>query len=132
MKKTTTKKTTRVSKVGIIKPFADGEMTNSVFFGMIRSALRNKSRFFPSVKICRERAKVPYNGPNRRQKWLYRCEICGQLRDSKITNVHHKIECGSLTSFEDLAGFTQRLFCSSEDLILICNDCHDKIHNKNQ
>lgn len=119
----------KVKKV-VEKPFGDGTLTNSAFFGMIRSALRQKSRFFITIKNCRERARIPYNGSNKRKKWLYKCEECGNLFDAKDTVVHHKIECGGLTSFEDLAGFTQRLFCDSENLALICNECHIKIHNK--
>ena len=114
------------------KPFADGSLSNAAFFGMIRSALRNKSRFFPSIKACRERAKHPYKGENKRQKWVYECEMCHNLKDAKYTCVHHLEGAGALSSFEDLPGFTERLFCNSDKLILLCNDCHDKIHGKNQ
>lgn len=114
------------------KPFADGTLSNSQFFGMIRSALRQKSRFFYSVKVARERARIPYIGPSKRDKWRYKCEVCGDIFPAKQTCVHHAIECGSLTSFEDLPEFTRRLFCSSDDLMLICNDCHNSIHGKNQ
>lgn len=112
------------------KPFADGSMTSSAFFSMIRSALRNKSRWFKSISVARERVKVPYVGANKKRKWMYRCEDCGQLFDIKAVNVHHKIECGELKSFNDLPGFVERLFCSSELLIVLCNNCHTKMHKK--
>ena len=129
MKKVRKIKKKRVVKRKIDKPFADGTLSNAAFFGMIRSALRQKSRFYYSVKVCRERARIPYIGPSKRDKWRYVCEICEGVFPLKFTQVHHKIECGSLSSFEDLAGFTKRLFCDSKDLILICKDCHKKTHS---
>ncbi len=114
----------------IEKPFADGTMSSSAFFGMIRAALRNKSRFFESVRICRERQKVAYTGSNKRRKWSYECEHCHKLFEAPMTTVHHRMECGSLNSFEDLPGFVSRLFCKSDDLILLCKDCHTKEHER--
>lgn len=131
-KKTTTKKTTRVPKQKVEKPFADGTMSNSAFFGMIRSALRNKSRFYYSIRVARERARVPYTGINKKRKWMYKCEVCNGLYSDKETNIHHRLECGTLASFEDLPGFVERLFCSSDGLMCVCDSCHDKIHGKNQ
>lgn len=114
----------------IQKPFADGTMTNSAFFSMLRSALRNKSRWFLSVNKARERVKVPYIGSNKKKKWVYKCEGCFKLFDAKSINVHHLQECGTLKSFEDLPEFTKRLFCNSDELICLCENCHNKIHNK--
>lgn len=114
----------------IERPFADGTVSNAAFFGMIRAALRNKSRWWKPISTCRDNAKIPYVGPNKRRKWMYKCESCGGIYDIKGVNVHHKIDCGSLNSFEDLPGFVKRLFCDSKDLILICNKCHDKEHKK--
>lgn len=41
----------------INKPFADGTMSSSAFFSMIRSCLRQKSRWWHSIKVCKEREK---------------------------------------------------------------------------
>jgi hypothetical protein len=125
------KKEKVVRKKRIIdKPFSDGTMSNAGFFSFIRSALRQKSRWFLPIKNCKERQKLPYIGTNKRRKWLYRCEGCLGLFDSKEVNVHHIIECGELNSFEDLPGFVKRLFCDSKDLKLVCSKCHDKEHGK--
>ena len=115
-------------KSTVVKPFADGTLSNSAFFGMIRAALRSKSRFWYPIKVCRERARIPYVGSNKRRKWLYKCENCSKIVEMENTVVHHTIECGSLSSFEDLPVFTQRLFCDSHLLRLLCTECHDKIH----
>lgn len=39
--------------------------------------------------------------------------------------VDHIVDCGSLTSWEDIQGFMQRLFCTKEGLQILCHDCHD-------
>jgi len=116
-------------RTNIERPFGDGNISNAAFFGMLRAALRNKSRFFPSVANCKERVKEPYIGTIKRRKWSYRCEDCHKLFDSKSIFVHHKIECGELNSFDDLPGFVKRLFCDSKDLTAICDLCHSKKHN---
>ncbi len=124
--------TRKIKKPRVLKekPFAEGTMTNAAFFGMLRAFLRSKSRFWPPIKICRDRAKEKYVGPNKRRKWSYKCESCKGLFDVKNVAVHHIVDCGSLKSFEDLTGFTKRLFVDSDKLVLLCNKCHDKIHNK--
>lgn len=130
-KKRTTKPIIRKPrKTSIEKPYSDGTMSKAMFFSMIRAALRQKSRWFLPVKNCRDRNKVPYVGTNKRRKWSYKCEECGLLFEGTETRVHHKIECGSLNCFEDVAGFAERLFCNSEHLKLVCNKCHDKEHKK--
>lgn len=111
------------------KEFADGTMTSAVFFSMIRAALRQKSRWFISIKNCRERAKIPYNGTNKRRKWSYICEKCKQEFEAKEIVVHHKIEAGQLNCFEDLPGFAERLFCNSDKLMCICKSCHNLEHH---
>jgi len=116
----------------IEKPFADGTMSNSQFFGMIRSCLRQKSRWWHSIKVCRDKCKIPYKGVNKRRKFSYICELCKGEFDAKNINIHHTIECGTLTCFEDIAGFAERLFCDSNLLQCICTKCHDGIHNKNK
>jgi len=113
----------------VIKPFADGTITSAAFFSSIRAALRNKSRWWPSIKLCKDNAREAYIGSNKRRKWSYKCENCNILFDAKEVVVHHKIECGSLNSFEDLPQFAKNLFCDSKDLALICKECHTKEHN---
>lgn len=130
------KKTRKVKKI-IEKPFADGSMSSSAFFGFIRSALRQKSRFFKSINNCRLNNRIPYIGPNKRRKWTYICQECGGHFDSKEVAVHHIIPAGTLTTFEDLPLFVKNLFCNSDKLKLVCNvskngkkSCHDLQHEK--
>lgn len=122
------KATKKAKKVD--KPFGDGTMTNSGFFGYIRSALRNRSRFFKPISNCRLRNRVKYTGSNKRRKWMYICEECKQQYDIKGVQVHHNPEVGSLKSFEDLPRFVEVLFCNSDKLRLLCTKCHDNHHHK--
>ena len=117
----------RARKV-VEKPFGDGTMSNSGFFGFIRSALRQKSRFFKSINNCRLNNRIPYKGPNKRRKWTYICQECKGEFDSKDVQVHHVIPVGTLTCFEDLPKFVENLFCNSDKLKLVCTKCHNKEH----
>ena len=121
-------KKTRSSNIP--KPFADGTMTNSAFFSMLRAMMRQKSRWWTPITVCKNRVKIPYAGTNKRKKWVYRCEDCGALKSADEIFVHHIHECGTLTSFEDIPGFAKRLFCNSDELVAICEKCHDIRHNK--
>lgn len=125
-------KKTKPPKKVVEKPFADHTMTNTAFFGFLRSALRQKSRYWYPITVCKLRAREKYGGPNKRRKWLYRCEECHQLFDIKEVASHHIEECGSLRSFEDLVEFVKRLFCDSDKLRLLCNNCHLKEHKKRE
>ena len=114
----------------IEKPFNENTMTNSAFFGMIRAVLRNKSRWWKPILAVKNAAKIPYKGPNKRRKFSYICGECKNEFDSKQVSVHHKIECGTLRTFDDIGPFCKRLFCEKKDLILLCKSCHTTSHTK--
>jgi len=131
------KKAVKTNKKAKIKPFADGTMSSVGFFGMIRSALRKRTMYWKPIATCRNRARIPYIGPNKLRKWTYVCEGCkGHFMGTEVA-VHHKIPAGTLTRFEDLADFVRNLFCDSDKLMLVCNisrngkkSCHDVEHEK--
>ena len=62
------KKTSRVPKTRNA-----GTMTESAFWSFIRSALRQKSRWWKPITECKMKARRPYKGPNKRQKFEYQC-----------------------------------------------------------
>ena len=45
-------------------------MTESAFWSFIRSALRQKSRWWKPISIAKQKAKRAYKGKNKRQKFL--------------------------------------------------------------
>lgn len=99
--------------------------TESAFWGMIRSALRQKSRWWQPVKECKLDARRPYTGANKRQKFEYQCAHCKNWFADKEVEVDHKIEAGSLRNGDDVKDFIERLFCEKDGLQILCKDkCH--------
>lgn len=103
-----------------------GTMTESAFWSFIRSALRQKSRWWKPITECKQKARRPYKGPNKRQKYEYQCNQCKNWFPEKKINVDHIVQAGSLNSAADLPGFVERLFCEQEGLQVLCEVCHDK------
>lgn len=50
--------------------------------------------------------------------------MCKGWFPDKNTSVDHVHPVGALSSFEDLPGFVERLFCSVEGLQVLCDECH--------
>lgn len=103
-----------------------GTMSESAFWGFIRSALRQKSRWWKPITECKAKARRAYTGPLKRQKYEYQCNSCGKWFPEKQINVDHIVGAGSLNCAEDLPGFVERLFCEQDNLQVLCTDCHDK------
>lgn len=122
LKKPVVKKATRTK---IARERNAGTMTNAMFWSFIRSALRNKSRWWKPITQCRMSARRPYNGPSKRQKFEYQCNQCKNWFPDKQIAVDHKIPAGALNSGDDLKGFVERLFCEEKDLQVLCSGCHD-------
>lgn len=108
-----------------------GTMTESQFFAMIRSALREKSRWWKPTGIARLKSRRLYKGPIKRQKYEYQCNHCKQWFPIKQTQVDHIIPAGRLSSFDDLGEFAKRLFVEEDGLQILCSKCHD-IKTKNE
>lgn len=105
-----------------------GTMTESMFWNWIRQLLRRKSMYWKPISNVRNKARIPYKGPNKRRKWSYVCSSCKKPHDGKSVSVHHVQECGTLSCAADLPRFVERLFCEEDGLILLCNKCHMKSH----
>lgn len=107
------------------KPRCDGTMTEPAFWSFIRSALRNKSRWWKPITTCKQKSKRAYKGPNRRQKFEYQCNECKEWFAEKNIQVDHKIPAGSLNCAQDLPGFVERLFVEVDGLQVLCFQCHN-------
>ena len=103
-----------------------GTMTESAFWGFIRSALRQKSRWWKPITECKAKARRAYTGPLKRQKYEYQCNSCKKWYPEKQINVDHICPAGSLNSAQDLPGFVERLFCEVDNLQVLCTECHDR------
>lgn len=117
-------KVTRKPKLA--RPYNNGTMTSSMFFSMIRSALRARSRWWKPIAECKKKAKRVYKGTNKRQKFEYQCNECKDWFPEKQVNVDHIIPAGTLTTLKDLPGFVERLFVEVDGLQVLCKSCHSK------
>ena len=121
-----TKKKRKSSKPRIVRTRNAGTMTESAFWSFIRSALRQKSRWWKPILQCKLEARRAYKGPNKRQKYENQCKSCERWFQEKKINVDHIIPAGSLNCAADLPGFVERLFCEKDNLQVLCADCHDE------
>jgi 5-methylcytosine-specific restriction endonuclease McrA len=108
------------------KPRASGTMTEAAFWSFIRSALRQKSRWWKPIQMVKLKARRKYSGPNKRQKYEYKCNKCKKWFPDKQINVDHICPAGSLNSAQDLPQFVERLFSEEDNLQVLCSTCHDK------
>ena len=114
-----------VKRSRVAKTRNSGTMSESAFWSFIRSALRQKSRWWKPISECKAKAKRPYKGPLKRQKFEYQCNECKGWFPEKQINVDHINPAGSLNNGSDLAGFIERLFCEIDNLQVLCATCHD-------
>lgn len=114
------------------KPFNAGTMTASAFFSFIRSALRQKSRWWKPITQAKLKARRAYKGVNKRRKWEYQCNKCKQWFDNTTVSVDHIRPVGTLTKFEDLPEFVKNLFCEADNLQVLCDKCHNKKTKKDK
>ena len=120
------KKTVKPRKNTALKTRNSGTLTESAFWSLIRSTLRQKSRWWKPIAQAKTKAKRTYKGPLKRQKFEYQCAECLQWFPDKKINVDHIIPAGSLKCADDLPGFVERLFCEVDNLQVLCSNCHDK------
>jgi 5-methylcytosine-specific restriction endonuclease McrA len=119
------RKKTVVKKSRVVKTRNSNTMSESAFWGFIRSALRQKSRWWKPISEAKAKAKRAYKGPLKRQKFEYQCATCLKWFPDKHVNVDHIIPAGTLRCANDLPAFVERLFCEVQGLQVLCQGCHD-------
>lgn len=98
--------------------------SSAKFFGFLRSGLRATYNKWPAKWEVLKAAKRPYEGKGKRQKWEFQCHSCNKWKAQKDVSVDHIVPAGALNSFEDIAGFVERLFVGPEGLQVLCSECH--------
>lgn len=116
----------RTKKIRVPRTRNSATMTEAAFWGWIRSALRQRSRWWRPITEAKERAKRPYKGPDKRKKWVYECASCKDHFSMNEIDVDHIVPAGKLKTYSDLPGFVERLFCEVDGLQVLCKSCHDK------
>lgn len=104
--------------------------TAARFWGFVRSALRQASSRYPPKYELLQSERRPYEGPNRRAKWMYKCNACKRWYQQKEVSVDHIVPVGTLKDYDDLAGFVDRLFCGTDGLQILCTTCHQEKTNE--
>ncbi len=111
------------------RPYCSGTLTESGFFGLIRSALRRLSiRWKPRTEHLNSVRRPKVNGG--RSKFEYPCESCSKWFIKAHIEVDHIIPCGSLRSFDDIGPFVKRLLCEANGFRVLCHSCHLIITNE--
>lgn len=118
------KKKSAPKKIRVERTRNAGTLTESAFWSMIRSALRQKSRWWIPISKTKLKARRAYKGPNKIQKWEYQCAHCELWWKDKEVAVDHIVEAGELRSGKDLEGFIERLFCEEGGFQVLCKTCH--------
>jgi len=116
----------RVKKPRVPRTRNNETMTEAAFWSWIRSALRQKSRWWKPIAEAKRLARRAYKGPNKRRKWEFKCAECLQYYPDKEINVDHIVPAGTLKHYNDLPGFVEKLFCEVEGLQVLCETCHNK------
>lgn len=106
-----------------IKPRNNGTMTESAFWGFIRSSLRKASMYWKPLQQCKLEARRAFKGSGR-QKWEYQCNECKKWFMEKNIQVDHIVDAGSLKSGDDLKSFVERCFVEAGGYQVLCKPCH--------
>jgi len=102
-----------------------GTMTESQYFSKIRSILRSGFRYWKPMQLALEAASRPSQSLNKRIKKEYQCAKCKKWYKRADVEIDHKEECGSLSNYEDIVPFIQRLTKENIDAYqILCKPCH--------
>jgi 5-methylcytosine-specific restriction endonuclease McrA len=108
-----------------VKNKAGNTWTTARYFSFIRSALRQAWRKYPVKFQVLNEAKRPYEGTDKRTKFVYQCNECKELFKGSEVQVDHIKPAGSLKDYTDLPAFVENLFCEADNLQVLCKACHD-------
>lgn len=98
------------------------QWTKARYWQFLRSALRSAWTKYPVRYAVLQTNRKAATG--QRHKWEYLCVECKNWFLQKDIQVDHIIPAGTLSNYDDLPAFTEKLFCSAEDLQIMCKPCH--------
>ena len=100
-------------------------LSESEYFSKIRSGLRNTFRYWKPAMECLNKSKRKYVGDNKRQKFEYKCNCCGEYFKRDDVNIDHIIPAGSLRTYDDIVPFLKRLTAEDpKNYQVLCRECH--------
>jgi len=104
-----------------------GTMTESQYWGKVRSALRKAFAWWPPAQEVAKRAEcgTRTNPETGRQKKIYRCAACGEADFIETMQLDHIDPCRSRWSPDHEKQFLERLTCEdSSKFQLLHKTCH--------
>lgn len=107
-----------------MKPWTEGRLK-----AFITSTLRGGFRKYPpKYEVLKEAYwGKKLNSKTGRQAMHYTCASCGKEYPNREVNVDHiQPVVDPEKGFEDWDVFVKRLFCSKENLQVLCSKCHTK------
>jgi len=120
-------------KKRVARTRAGETMTEAQFWGFLRSNLRLAARKWAPRRHALMAARRESQSDNALLKWEFQCAACGGWFPKKEVEVDHIVPAGSLRSFDEIAGFVERLFCELDGLAVLCERCHHaKTHGSHE
>lgn len=124
-KKGTEKKKKTLRKTKTPRTRNAGTWTEAAYWQRVRSAMRSAFRYWKPAMKALEDASRPYTGTTRKLKKEYQCASCEEWFDRRSVEIDHKQECGSLSCFNDLQNFLERLTPEEPEAFqILCKPCH--------
>lgn len=99
--------------------------TEARFFSFLRSTMRSAfRRWGPKYEVVADARRNKPANVGGRHKFEFQCSDCkGWFKRTEV-EVDHIEPVGSLKSFDDLPGFTERMFVDKTKMRLLCKGCH--------
>lgn len=97
----------------------------------IRGAIRQSYHMSEHYKtyITTRRIEIPRykkNGERAKKDFVkYECDSCKELVSGGFMDVDHIIPIGSFTSLDQVESFVKRVYCSYDNLQVLCDTCHN-------
>ena len=99
---------------------------------LIRGALRQAYHMSDHYKafLTSRRLEIPkYRKDGTRAKRdaiRYQCDYCREIFPQSCIDVDHKIPIGRFSELEEIGEFAARMYCSYDNLQILCNECHNE------
>lgn len=106
----------------VAREFNAGTWTKAQFWSAVRSALRQKFRYWKPITQAKNAARRACKKRGN-QKWEYQCNHCKKWFKGTDVQVDHIEPAGSLRDWDDLVPFLQRLTVE-EGYQVLCVPCH--------
>ena len=99
---------------------------------LIRGALRQAYHMSDHYKAFLEsrRLEIPKyrkNGSRAlRDAVRYQCDYCKDIFPQSDIDIDHKIPIGKFNSLDEISDFAARVYCSYDNLQVLCGECHNE------